>query len=113
VVDVVGDLRLQRPQRVVGQRGEVHHRVESAQLLDGHVAQVGAQAGRVHRSRAQHAVAEVAVVQAHHVVAPSLQHRDHHGAEVSLVACDQNPLCHAALPFPNLTTTLSTTNASA
>ena len=48
VVDVVGDLRREGAQRVVRQRGQVHHGVDATQLLDGDVAQDGTTADMVH-----------------------------------------------------------------
>ena len=65
MVDVVGDLRGERAQRVVGQRRHVHHGVEPGELLDRDVAQVDGQARHVRGVEvAEHAVGEQPAVEA-------------------------------------------------
>ncbi len=60
VVDVVGDLRRQRTEWVVGQRREMDDRVEALQLLGRHIPQVDADARWILRSGPEHAVGEKA-----------------------------------------------------
>ena len=91
VVDVVGVLGRQRPQRVVRQRGEVHDGVEPAQLLGGDVAQVHGQRGRLGGGQlAEDAVGVEAGVEPGDLVARLGEHRCHEGAEVALVAGEQD-----------------------
>ena len=94
---------------VVRQRRQVDDRVESFQVGGGHVPQVDSQAGRVGGGGAEHAVGEPADVEAGDLVARCLQHRGHDGAEVALVAGEQD--LHAGTPI--FTVVVGTTKASA
>jgi hypothetical protein len=99
VVDLEGELGLERPERVVGQGGKVDDGVEAAKRLDGHVAQIHRHCGWVVGRRPEHAVREVPVVQSDDLVARRAQNRHHHGAEVTLMAGDQYSLAHALPPL--------------
>jgi hypothetical protein len=91
VVDVVGDLGGERAERVVRQRRHVHDRVEALQVRDGDVAQVDRKARHVGGvERAEHAVGEQAAVEAGDLVAGRGEDRGHDGAQVALVAGQQN-----------------------
>ena len=69
----------------------MHHRVESLQLLHGHVPQVDRQRRRVrHVQRAQHAPGEQAAVEPGDLVPGRGQDRGHDGAQVALVTGQQN-----------------------
>ena len=51
MVDVIGDLRGERSERVVRQRGKMNDRVESDELLNRHVSEIDAQRRRIQRRR--------------------------------------------------------------
>ena len=90
MVDVVGQLRGQRAERVVRQGGEVDHRVEAREVLGLDVAQVDPMALGVVRRRAEHAVGEQPVIQADHLVTRVDEHGGHHGAQITLVPGQQH-----------------------
>ena len=90
VVDVVGEVRGERAERVVRQCGQVDDRVETLHVGQVHVTQVHRVAGRVERRRAEQARREQAGVQPHHLVARGRQHRRHDRAEVALVSGEQH-----------------------
>ena len=94
---------------VVRQGRQVDDCVESFQVGGGHVPQVDSQAGRVGGGGAEHAVGEPADIEAGDLVARCLQHRGHDGAEVALVAGEQD--LHAGTPI--FTVVVGTTKASA
>ena len=89
MVDVVGDLRRQRAERIVGQCGEMDDRVETVQLLERHIPQVHLDARWILRSGAEHAVGEKAGVQTGYVVPRGLQDRHHDRAQITLMPGDQ------------------------
>jgi hypothetical protein len=69
----------------------VHHGVEPGELVDGDVAQVDGQPRHVRYVEvAEDARGEQPAVQAGDVVARGRQDRGHHGAQVALVAGQQN-----------------------
>ena len=86
VVDVVGEVRRQRSQRVVGQRGQVDHGVHPGHVFGRDVAQVHPVPRRVRGRRAEHAVGEQAGVEADDLVPGGREDRGHDGAQVALVS---------------------------
>ena len=121
MVDVVGDLRRQRTEWVVGQRGEVDDRLETLQLLARHIPQVHPHARRIRRGRPEHAVGEKAGVQPGYVVPRGLQDRHHDRAQITLMPGDQysHPLYPLTSRYmalqrrPNVTVAFSRMKASA
>jgi hypothetical protein len=113
VIDVVGDLGHEGAQRIVGQRGQMDHRVDAAQVLRTDIAQIDRESARVARVGTEYAVGEEPGVQTGDLMARFLQRRHHHGAEVALVAGDQHTLRHAAPRCGNASTVFSAMNASA
>ena len=89
MVDVVGEVRRQRSQRVVGQGGQVDHGVHPGHVVGRDVAQVDPMPRRVGGRRAEDAVGEQAGVQADDLVSGGREDRGHHGAQVALVSGQQ------------------------
>ncbi len=89
MVDVIGLLGLEVPDRVVGQRREVHDRVEALEVPRGDVAQVRAQLRHGGQGIAHHAVGEVAGVKAGDLVAVLDEERCHDRADVPQVPRQQ------------------------
>ncbi len=89
MVDVVGDLRCERTERVVRQRREVDDGVETGEVLDPHIADVDGHAGRILRCRTEGAFGEQACVEADDLVTAGEQFGHHDGSEITLMACDE------------------------
>jgi hypothetical protein len=98
VVDVVGDLSDECAERVVAQFGHVHDRVEAAQVVGLHIADVADQGGRRRQGadhlgepfRAQPARLVVAGVEADDIDPVGAQVGRHQSAEVAVRAGDQD-----------------------
>jgi hypothetical protein len=88
VVHVVGEVGIEVAERVVAQRGEVHHRVgrHVGDVLGRHVAQVHPQRRHRFGDRPEGAGREVADVQTDHVVAGRTEQGNEDAAEVTLMA---------------------------
>jgi len=84
VVDVVGDLRVQVPERVVGDGGQVNDRVEAAQVLDADVADVHPQGRHRGGLRPERAALVQRAVQADDLVSSLYQTRDEHGSDIAV-----------------------------
>ena len=90
MVDVVGRLRVEVSDRVVADRGEVDHRVEADEVLALDVADVGPHRLDLGASGAERAGGEEVGVEADDLVAGPLEHGDEHGADVAVVASDED-----------------------
>jgi hypothetical protein len=78
MVDVVGGLRIEVPDRIVADRGEVHDSVEAGEVLALDVANIGVQRLPLAPARAKCARGEEVGVEPDHLVAGVLEHGDEH-----------------------------------
>ena len=90
MVDVVGRLRVEVADRVVADRGEMDHGVEADEVLALDVADVRAHRLDLGWRRPERAGGEEVGVEADDLVAGPLEHGDEHGADVAVVAGDEN-----------------------
>ena len=93
VVDVVGELAIEVAERVVRQGGEVDDRVEPAQVVHGHVAQVALDRRDARQARrvAEGAGAVEIDVEADDLVTGGQEFRHEDGADVAEVTGDEDP----------------------
>ena len=89
MVDGEGDLGREVAERVVGERGEVDDGVEAVEVLGGDVADVGLAGGQL-GDVAERVVGEQARVEPDRLVAGRLQQRGQDGADVAVVAGDED-----------------------
>ena len=93
MIDVVGEFGVEIAERIVRQRRQMDDRVEAVEIGRRHVAHVLADAPApatiCAAGRIGAALIEIAVA-ADDLVARLQQHRHHHGADVALMAGDQN-----------------------
>ena len=88
MVDLVGDVRVQVPERIVGQRREVNDRVEALQASCLDVSQVESSLGDIVNPRCERTLPEEVAVETGHLVAGIEQHGHRHGTDIALVAGD-------------------------
>src|SRR6266545_1332999 len=94
VVHVVRRLRAEVAHRVVRDRRQVEDRVEAAEISRRDVADVHPQRLDLCNALVQGAPLVEIRVQADDLMARRLQHRDEHGADVAVVAGDEDPHLH-------------------
>ena len=90
MVDVVGRLRVEVSDRVVADRGEMDHGVEADEILAVDVSDVGAHRLDLGWRRPERAGGEEVGVEADDLVARPLQHGHEDGADVAVVAADED-----------------------
>ncbi len=92
LVDVVGELGIELPHRVVGETGEVDHSVDAVEVFQLDVANVAQDlpvGGDVALAR-RDAILEIADVESGHPMAALLGEARQDRADVALIAGDQN-----------------------
>ena len=94
-VDSVGQVRVEIAQRVVGQGGQMHDRVEAGEIAGLDVAQVLAQLGDVRQWLHLHPGIEPAV-EPHDLMAGITHHRCQHRSDIAEMTRHQHP--HASSP---------------
>jgi hypothetical protein len=90
VVDLVGDVGVEVPDRVVAHRGQVDHRVEAGEVRGLDVAHVPVNRLDLRLDRPEPAIGEQVVVQADDLVVGALQAGDEDRADVSAMTGDQD-----------------------
>ena len=90
MVDVVGPVGVEVPERDVRQRRQVDDGVEAPQVVRGDVADILIYRGRRVVVLAEDAVAEECRIEAHDVVALRVEVAGHDRADIALVAGDEN-----------------------
>ena len=89
MIDVEGQLRIQIPQRIVGQRRQVNHRVKSFEVGCLHVAKIVDDLWNRHRLGPEGARPVQMRVQSDHFVARFQKHWDQNRPDISSMPCYQ------------------------
>jgi hypothetical protein len=97
MIDVVGAVRIQVAEGIVGDRGQVDHGLEAAQVLDRDVADVAPQRARRAVIGTEVAALEQQAVEPDHLVAGRLEHGMEDGADVAVVAGQEDLHVNAPL----------------
>src|SRR5215472_15146237 len=90
MVDVIGQLRIEISQWVVGQRCQVYHRVKALQVGPGKIAEIFADFGNRFTLVAEIAARIEIGVETCDLVAGGTQERTRDGADVALMTSQQN-----------------------
>ena len=90
MVDVIGPVRVQVAQRVVGQRRQVDDAVEAAQVLDRDVAHILSNRGDRDGAVAEETIAEERGIETDDIVAGRREIGGHHRADIALVTGDKD-----------------------
>ena len=98
MVYLIRQIGVQIAERIIGERGQMHHGVEPVQIAGFYVTDVFLHAGYDGEAITERAVLVQIRVHADDVVSVPNEHGDHHGADVTLVSGDQD--AHA-LTFPD------------
>ncbi|SKV79201.1 Uncharacterised protein [Mycobacteroides abscessus subsp. massiliense] len=109
MVDVVGQIRCQRAERIVRECRQVDHRIKACQLVHRYVAKIHRERRRFDEFGTQYAIGEKPRIQTNYIVTGLGDHLRHHGAEIALMTGDENLHCVA----PREIVAFSSTNASA
>jgi hypothetical protein len=97
VLDAVGALRVEIADGIVGQRGQMHDRVESREVVRANIAQVAVDDRNSRRVVAEAAIEIVARVEAYDVVSLGGEELSEDRADVPVVPRHQHS--HAAPPI--------------
>src|SRR5215470_8075901 len=97
VVDVVGQVRVQVSQWIVGQSRQVEHRLTTLQIRYCNVAQILTDGGELPGSLPERALFKKIAVQSDDFVPSVRQQRRHHRADISLMTRNQYPHFHHSL----------------
>ena len=91
MVDPEGELRMDIPERIVGERRQVDDRVTAREVRGLSVADVLLDRRHGRWGVAEQTVGEQGAVEADHRHARALKHRNHDGAEVTQMSRHQHP----------------------
>ena len=86
MIDVVGELRIKIPHRIVRQRGKVHDRVETREISYGEIAEIFADFRDARRFIAEVAVGKEVGIQSDDLVAGRAQNRPRNGTDISFMS---------------------------
>ena len=90
MINVIGELRVEIAQRIVGKSGQMNDRVETPEIRFRQVAQILADFRNRLGRRSKVAPAVKIGIDPDHFVTSRLQYRPRDGADVTLMTCKQN-----------------------
>ena len=90
VIDLVGELRIEVAERVVGERGEMDDGVKTFQVVEGEIAHVLADAGNFFSGRSKITSGEEIGIEADDIVPRGLHEGTGYGTDVAFMASKEN-----------------------
>ena len=90
MIDVVGAVGVEVAQRIVGERGQMHHRVEADQRVHFDFAQIGPERRHAGEAVTEIATGEILGVETDDLVSGRVKRGNEDGPDIPGVARDQN-----------------------
>src|ERR1700730_15519819 len=97
MIDVVGQIRVEIAQRIIGKPGQVNHRIKTLEVGSFHIPQILANRGKLSRRLPKRALLEEIAVESDDLVPGPRQKGFHDRSDVALMSCDQYP--HSTIPY--------------